>query len=113
MLKNHPPPIQSDRGPGRPAGRRDRAGRAVKVTARVAIASAERMKRDFARRLQLILDEKDISAAELAAAIGGSAQTVMSWTRGTSTPSLWTLVAVALALRVSLVDLMPESAHQP
>lgn len=65
----------------------------------------------FGLRLRALCDEQDISARELASAIGGSKQTIMSWWRGRSIPSMPVLFMVAAALRCSLVDLMPHEAH--
>lgn len=97
---------------GRPSGSRDRLGAAVCVDRRVRKPTAWRpLAADFGRRLSQLLDERDVAASELAAALGKSAQTVFSWTRGDRLPSIMTMAQVALALRCSIVDLMPESAH--
>lgn len=109
----HPQPLPVVRRRGRPAGSTDRHGAALRVSAREAIRAAEALKRGFTERLSEIMRERDVSAEELALAIGASESTVLSWTRGRSTPSLWAMVAVAIALRVCLVDLLPESAHHP
>lgn len=97
---------------GRPPGSRDRHGRARRVS------SAARRPRSwrslclaFGRRLRILREEQDIAASELAAAIGASPYTVLSWERGDRMPSMTVLCMTATALDCSLVDLMPEEAH--
>lgn len=99
---------------GRPPGSRDRAGaaRRVPIDHRVRNMAAWRaVSVAFGWRMRSLMDERDIAAAELAAAIGCSATAVHGWTSGRHFPSIPTLLCIAAALRCSLVDLMPEEAH--
>ncbi len=62
---------------------------------------------DNIRRRRRMLD---ISATELAAALGSSLRVIRRWERGTNPPHLATLLAIATALRCDLRDLLPATA---
>ncbi len=98
---------------GRPVGSMDRMGKAILITAGPLHARQLVIARGIAIRLSSILDEQSVSASELAEAVGVSQYTVYNHLSGNATPSLWTMVAYAAALRCSLVDLMPDEAHLP
>jgi transcriptional regulator with XRE-family HTH domain len=68
---------------------------------------------DFGALLRRIREERDISSAELAAAIGANSMTVMSWERGRTVPTVPTLMAIATALSCPLADLLPEQTRHP
>lgn len=104
--------VVSRRPVGRPLGSKDRRGRAQRVNWRVLGSSMWRALCTAAgHRLRAMREERNISAAELAAAIGAAAVTVLAWERGRSMPSLPTMVMLAAALRCSIVDLLPDEAH--
>lgn len=97
---------------GRPPGSADRSGRARRVSSAARRPSAWRsLCEAFGRRVRQIREEQDIAASELAAAIGSSPYTILSWERGDRMPSMAVLCMTATALDCSLVDLMPEEAH--
>lgn len=90
---------------GRPRGRADYYGRALKPCqskpyAKSLAAAA------FGARLREVRTDHDVSAAELAAALGISAQTVFAWERGRSCVPLGELFRVALALGCTLDTLL-------
>lgn len=95
---------------GRPVGARDRHGRCNRVRwSRSSWASARVA---FGHHLSDVLEERDVAATELAAAIGVHWQTVMAWRRG-RIPGFAALAAIAEALSCSIIDLLPEQAHSP
>lgn len=99
-------------GTGRPLGSVDRSGRAQRVGSAARRPVAWRsLCEAFGRRLRVLREEQDIAASELAAAIGASQSTILSWERGDRMPSMTVLCMAAAALSCSLVDLMPEEAH--
>lgn len=62
------------------------------------------------RRRRTVLD---ISAPELAAALDSCLRVIRKWERGTSAPHLATLLAISVALRCDLRDLLPCTAPLP
>lgn len=97
---------------GRPRGSPDRHGRCNRVdVATLRRTTWRTFAVGFGRRLATLLEERDVAASELAAALGLSVMTVLAWRRGRSVPpSIW-LAAIAIALSCSVVDLLPEQAH--
>jgi DNA-binding XRE family transcriptional regulator len=66
--------------------------------------------REFGVRLRQLRAERQIAASELAAAVGVANGTVLAWERGRVPGPLW-LLACAIALGCTLIDLLPERAH--
>ncbi len=62
------------------------------------------------RRLRERREELDLSHRELAAIVGVSHETVRQWELGRAEPRVSVAIAVAKALRLSLVDLCPGVA---
>ena len=99
---------------GRPIGSKDLRGLAQRVDHRV--IGSEMWRRfcvSCGLRLRLLRRERQISAAELAAAIGAHVMTVLAWERGRSVAGIPTLVLIAAALQCSVVELLPDEAHYP
>lgn len=92
------------RGRGRPRGSRDRRGRAFRVDVN---ALAFTM-RSFGEQMRHVREDADVSADELAQAVGVSVDVVLHWEAGRRTPRLRNLVSVAMALRVPVDHLVPE-----
>ena len=90
------------RGPGRPLGSRDRHGRATRPSAHD-VAS---LMRRIGRRVYDARCERDVSADELAAAIGGHVATILRIERGDRAARTSTLARIALALGISLSELL-------
>jgi hypothetical protein len=98
---------------GRPLGSVDRHGRCHRVDLiRMRRTSWRSFCLAFGHRLSQLLDERDIAATELAAAIDVSVMTVFAWRRGRSVPGSLMLAGIAAAIGCSVVDLLPEQAHE-
>lgn len=97
---------------GRPTGSADRRGAATRVDPRFRKPTPWRpFCAEVGRRIEQLMRERDIAASELAAALHRQPSTVFQWLRGDHLPTLLTLAQIALALRCTVVDLLPESAH--
>lgn len=90
------------RGPGRPSGSRDRHGRASRPAPH-AVAS---LMRSIGRRVYDARVERDVSAAELAAAIDGHVATILRIEAGAKNTTTRTLARIALALSIPLSELL-------
>lgn len=55
---------------------------------------------------------RDISAAELAAALGSSRTVIFRWERGENPPHLSAILAISLALDCPLSELLPMDARR-
>lgn len=100
------------RSRGRPLGSTDRRGHAYRVEDRARRMSSWRpMSRELGSRIRKIREERDIAVSELSEATGWSASTLLAWERGDRLPSLPGLLGLAIALRCSLVELLPDAAH--
>lgn len=89
---------------GRPTGSRDRCGAARRINART-VAFVVLAFADSIRRAR---EGANVAVEELAAAIGMNPSSLYGYERGDSRPSLTTLVAIAMALRVPVDHLVPE-----
>lgn len=95
---------------GRPRGSRSLRGEAARIP-----WSSPLWKRilvEFGLQLRKHREATDISAAELAEAVGVSPLTVFAWERGRSMPNGAVLFRVAAALSCSFVDLLPDELHE-
>lgn len=92
------------RGRGRPRGSCDRRGRAYRVNGDALTFTL----RSFGEQMRHVREEADVSADELAAATGLSKQTIFAYERAAIRPSLRSIVAIAMALRVPIDHLVPE-----
>lgn len=90
---------------GRPRGSRDRHGKAKRVDGR-ALRFAVRA---FGEQIRRVRESADVSAAELAAATGLNVMTIHAYERAAARPSLRSVVAIAMALRVPVDHLVPET----
>lgn len=97
---------------GRPLGIKNAKGMATPVDHRARGTAAWRsLCVAFGDRVRSLREERDISAAGLASAIGAACATIWSWERGERFPSVPILLMVASVLDCSIVDLMPPEAH--
>jgi ribosome-binding protein aMBF1 (putative translation factor) len=90
---------------GRPRGSVDRSGRARRVDA----AALRAVMVAFAAQLRRVREAENVSAAELAAAMGINPGTVHRLENGQQYPTLERLASIALALGVPLEHLIPEA----
>lgn len=88
----------------RPRGSRDRHGKAKRVDA----STVRFVTRAFGECIRRAREDADVSASELAAAIGVYEDCVNRWESGRRTPRLSNLTAIAMALRVPFDHLVPE-----
>lgn len=88
--------------------RRWREGRAQRVAPEQLSQLTHDLATGIAERLASRAREADIATSELAAAIGVSQSMVVKWISGSETPSLWRLLTIAVAMRCSLFDLLPN-----
>jgi len=93
-----------NRGNGRPRGAIDRYGIARKVQPHIVgvVVNA------FAEQLKYVREHHDVSASELAAAVGIDVRTIHSYESGRVIPPLAKIVAISLALGVPIEHLVPE-----
>lgn len=89
---------------GRPLGGRTRLGRAYRVNAE----QLQLAVRSFGEQIRRVREDADVSVSELAAACGLSVFTIHEYERQRVRPSLRSLVAIAMALRVPFDHLVPE-----
>ncbi len=82
----------------------DRTGKAKRVDCQ-ALAFVVR---SYGEQIRRVREDADVSAAELAAAIGVHERTVAHWETGARIPRLNHLTAIAMALRVPVDHLVPE-----
>lgn len=92
------------RGSGRPLGSRDRRGKARRTHRTV----VEAVTKAFAAQIRHVRESANISASELAAAIGLHPRTLFGYESGRAKLPLYRLVAIALALGVPFEHLVPE-----
>jgi len=93
--------------------RRWREGHAHRVEDRAAESREHCLQTGIGHKLDVRLRAYDIGTDELAEALGVGRSAVMAWVAGRQMPSLKRLVTIALALKCSLVDLLPDEAHLP
>jgi ribosome-binding protein aMBF1 (putative translation factor) len=93
------------RAVGRPRGSRDRRGSARRVDG----DALRFVVRSFGEQIRRAREDADVSAEELAAATGLHVGTIHHYEAARSRPSLRSLVAIAMALRVPVDHLVPES----
>lgn len=65
----------------------------------------------FAKRLEYLLDVKDIKQKELASVIGKEVSTVSNYIQGITKPSFHTLIKIADFLEVPLDDLVDRQVN--
>lgn len=92
------------RAVGRPPGSRDRCGAARRVDAQ----DVRAMTLLFGDHLRRVREEANVSATELAAAVGYCVDTIHAYERGAIVPSLRALIAIAFALKLPLEHLVPR-----
>ncbi len=89
---------------GRPRGSVDRRGAARRVSPSV----LSFVVRSFGEQIRRVRENANVSADELAVAIGVDPETVMRWESTRRVPRLRNLVAIAIALRVPVDHLVPS-----
>ncbi len=99
----------------RPIGarHRHRVGHAHRVDQETVTAFQGRLVTGLAQKIAETMRALDISTDELAAALGVGRTAVMHWVSGRELPSLWRLGTIAIALRCSILDLIPNEVLVP
>lgn len=88
---------------GRPLGARDRRGRCVRAVPK---NEARHWLDGVGEAIRHCREEQDVSALELAAAIGVCDKTIHAWERGRIRPRLLHVYSIAVALGIQLNDLL-------
>lgn len=97
---------------GKPVGY-DRFGHAKRVDVEVARSPQWRaLRKIIGLNIKSARGRRDVSASELAAALGSCRTVIFKWERGEVAPHLKCLLAISLALDCPLSELIPQDARR-